>query len=257
MDLFINYLPKNIYKFLNSIWTDMHYGSPHIIGLLFSMVEETAYPSWKKWEEHYYLSGNQRIELLQRLSEDFKERALNPGRFSKKEISWPIYEVNYFHGRTKNEVFNIAKSLHNNSHRSFPDLDISFSETLEFVRFKIIGEPWNQLLIRYTRTVSELRNMVPQIQIKRAKIEFVKNYGFQGLITKNDKPRAGIQVKSAGWLKQFNLLRNQIRNSEEKVNAYKEEFGTEVFTFFSRLDGFIVNSEESKKFDLNSVKYLS
>lgn len=257
MDLYINTIPKFKFKLLNRFWGDLGFASPHIVGLLFAMIEAKAFPTWKKWEKSYLQSGKSRLVLLQKLSVEFKEKVQNPAYFKKSELKWPIYKINYFYGRTNNEILNISQSLYTRvSQENTGSAIISLAEALEFVRFKIIGEPWNQHLLRYTKTIKILQQQFPDIHFKRARIEFVDNYGFRGLVTKNGKPKAGIGVKSPGWLNQPNLLYRQWEESKEKIHCYKNTFGADVYSFFSNLDGSIVNIEEARRFQLNSIKYM-
>lgn len=244
MDLYINSLEKDKYKALNRVWIDMGLGSPHIAGLLFSLIEGKAFSTYEKWEKHYLQSGTKRLKLLQRYSEKFAEIAKNPGAQEKKLISWPVYKINYFHGRTQPEIDGIAATLYNQSVKESNIFNITPLDADNFVTFKLIGEPWNFELFRYSKTLTQLGNNFPDLQIRRARMTFVQQYGFQSFLMYDQKPRAGVFIKSPAWINLHNILYQLQDEETKKLDAYRNEFDTDIFILYSRVDGTIVNPDE-------------
>ncbi len=244
MDLQINFLTKEKYKYLNRLWGNYNLGSPHIIGLQFTLIEGKAYATYEKWKQAYFESGKNRRSLLRRFSEQFYEMAVYPKKFEKKNLTWPIYRVNYFHGRTEEELNHIAGTLFNAVIKLGNPLDIIREEVLNYTEFKVLGEAWNYELFRFSRTVTILNRKLPKMKIKRARMSFVEKYGFQGLLTESGKPAAGVYVKSPGWLELGNLVYQLKEEEEKKLESYKKQFNTDVFVFYSRIDGKIINYRE-------------
>ena len=60
----------------------------------------------------------------------------------------------------------------------------------------------------------------------------------------DQKPQAGVYIKSPAWINLHNILYQLQDEETKKLDAYRNEFDTDIFILYSRVDGTIVNPDE-------------
>lgn len=103
----------------NKPWNDLKLNSKWNIGCLMFIAKESNAKTFTEWEQYYLNSGVIRKKLL------------STKRYEKSEMS----KINSEHGRTKDDLIRIAKTLSKN-------LNISLELAYNYVYIRVIDETW-------------------------------------------------------------------------------------------------------------------
>jgi hypothetical protein len=242
---YINSIDPRQYLILERLWRKMRFDSPQLIGLLFAMVEKRGYEDWQAWEDYYYKSGEKRLKEMRRFSEDFRTVLANPFIQDRGKLRWPVYLINYFNGRTKTEVEQMALSLYRQIESK--ESDISEAICIEFCRYKVVGEPWNRMQLRFRNTIDNLSEQQPGLKIRRTSSRFLGQFGCSATVSIGVRQWAGISIRSSAWLHLQNLLRIYEDRFQKKIGHFRQRYNSMSFTFYAQVDGDIVNRGELLK----------
>jgi hypothetical protein len=157
---------------------------------------------------------------------------INQRPFANKE-EWEEYY--YVNGRSKEYLVEVGQKLYN---AVKSDLNISLEECIECVRFRVICETWNGIIIREMNTIKQLTliydNKFTYKKTTDIDFEFAVDYEMYY----KDKLICGLQIKPTSYLtSDFEYIRRAHRCNDEKNLKYQQKFGVPVITITSEMSG--------------------
>ncbi|MEP7170032.1 MAG: hypothetical protein ABI855_11730, partial [Bacteroidota bacterium] len=175
MDEFVNKLGMAKFESTNGIWNQLMLNDPWSVGYVTTLIESKIFKSKEEWEDFYYSSGEERNQLLSKLSKEDIDMLNNEQlvRINKPKIEsmgWNLKNLNYQYGRTKEQITVKGKILFNVAMKS--GNDILENECVEAVRFRTICQTWNGVVIREKRTITVLKQLFPSITFEKTNGEF-------------------------------------------------------------------------------------
>ena len=239
MDEFILSIDSQKFRSTNAIWNNLMLNDPWSVGYVSQLIETKEWNSKEEWELFYYESGEERNRLI---SSDNKkilqDESLQLTQMSTiKSLPWSLKNINYQHGRTKEELVNKACKLQ--SH--VPNLTIE--ECFECVRFRTICETWNGIIIRENNTIKNLSNRFPQFDFKKTDGVVDHTYAVDYEIYEKEILKFGIQIKPQSYTYNTPYLQKARYANQQKNNTYKQLKGVNVLTIISKNNGEIINGE--------------
>jgi len=162
--------------------------------------------------------------------------------FSSKE-EWEEYY--YIHGRSKEYLATVGQKLYD---AVKGNLNISLEECVECVRFRVICETWNGIILREINTIKQLNliydNKYDFRKTGDSDFDFAVDYEMYHA----DKLLCGIQIKPTSYLtSDAEYIRRAKRCNIEKNERYEEKFGVPVITITSETNGNITSNTEIVK----------
>ncbi|MGD0343128.1 MAG: MjaI family restriction endonuclease, partial [Bacteroidales bacterium] len=132
-----------------------------------------------------------------------------------------------------------GKILFENVKSSIPDITIE--ECIECVRYRVICETWNGIIIRERNTINTLKGVFPDLIFVKKDGVFDHHYAVDYEIMKDSELICGIQIKPKSYTFSTPYL-NKARSANQKKNAeYSEKFGKPVFDVISKGSGEVQN----------------
>lgn len=158
-------------------------------------------------------------------------------------ISHSLKALNTQYGRTKEDLMKKATALHERF-----KANLSLEECFECVRFRIICETWNGIIIREKHTIEILKKMFPQIVFSKVEGEKDYAYGVDYELFLNNELLGAIQIKPQSYLRNTPHTRKAQGANRRKFEAYKNKFGRNVRVVVSDMKGTILNRDDFLKF---------
>jgi hypothetical protein len=244
---FILPIDSGKFRSTNFRWNELRLNDPWSVGYVTTLIESRPFSSVKDWEEFYYRSGEERQALISQLDIHTQELLQNEllvknNKSALDTIGYEVKMLNTQYGRTKEQLYKKGEIL-------FRDLkgigsEITIEECFECVRFRVIGETWNGVIIRERNTIETLKEKFPTFTFKKVSGETDHQYGVDYEVFNNGKLSFAIQIKPASYLgkavyilkaRQANMLKNQ---------KYNKIFGIKVHTIVADMKGNISNDHE-------------
>jgi len=165
---------------------------------------------------------------------------INQKTFLCKE-EWEEYY--YEHGRSREYLAQVGQRLHDIASQVF---DISLDECIECVRFRVICETWNGIIVREANTVNRLSQMFgDKFLFKKTEGKIDTEYAVDYEMYFDDKLMCGIQIKPNSYLNSNeDYVLEAKKYNEERNGIYSKLFGVSVFTLYSDMSGYITPSTE-------------
>lgn len=172
--------------------------------------------------------------------------------FNNKE-EWEEYY--YEHGRSKEYLTQVGQNLYNAIKST---LNISLEECIECVRFRVICETWNGIILREVNTIEQLKLIYDNKFIFKKTIgNFDMEYAVDYEMFYKDKLICGIQIKPTSYeISDAEYIRRAKRCNEEKNLRYTDKFNVPVITLTSETNGIITSYSERLKLDAFNRKLL-
>lgn len=229
MEEFTNRLDKSLFESTNESWNDLFLNSPWSVGYVTDLIHDKPFRQKEHWENYYYESGNRRNILIGEKYQD-KEQILNDFTLPKFEfIKFPknIKEINQTYGRTKSQLAEKGKALYLESIRR--KINISEEDCIECVRFRVICQTWNGVVIRERRAIKEMSEILPNVSFEKTTGDFDYKYAVDFEVKYLNRILCGIQIKPPSYY--YNRpYTNKARYANKKKNEiYKTEFSRPVF----------------------------
>ena len=163
-------------------------------------------------------------------------------------------EYYYTHGRSKEYLVQVGKKLYDAVKKT---LNITVEECIECVRFRVICETWNGIILREINTIKMLNLIYDNKFLFKKTNEFDMEYAVDYEIYYNNKLLCGIQIKPPSYeTSNAEYILRAKKCNKEKNTKYKEKFGVEVITLISGIDGIITSYTERLKLDNFYREYL-
>lgn len=168
--------------------------------------------------------------------------------FKNKE-EWEAYY--YEHGRSKEYLAKVGADLH----KLAPHLTLD--ECIESVRFRVICQTWNGVIIRERNTIKELTHLFGDtFTFKKTNGDFDADYAVDYEMFHDNVLILGIQIKPTS----YNTSDEDFIRDARKINFFKnlnyeEKFGVGVLTITAELDGIPTSYKELNKLHKIYEKY--
>ena len=249
MDEFVISIDKEKFRSTNAKWNELMLNDPWSVGYVSTLIEAENWKNKEEWEQAYYASGEERNKYIEqnetRLGhklEYFNNITIPYNKANYYSLSWDIKNVNTQRGRTKEDFAAKGKILY----EAVKDygFGITLDECIECVRYRVICETWNGIILRENNTVATLRKMFPILNFVKVDGEMDHTYAVDFEVYKNEELVCAIQVKPNSYSqnKAPYIVKAREANAK-KYAAYKKKYGVSVLTVFSTSKGDILNNE--------------
>lgn len=242
---FILTIDNEKFRQTNATWNELMLNDPWSVGYVTNLIEQVHFDKKEEWENFYYASGYQREKFIEKLPKTMQELLTNEAliRTDKsviKTLAAETKNLNLNFGRTREDLYKKAHLLHD----ALKTSEISLEECFECVRFRVIGETWNGVVLREKNTVVQLQKQLPEVVFKKVLGEADHMYAVDYELFVNKKLVVGIQIKPASYTRNVSYIQKAKWANQKKNQRYSTAFGVKVFTIISEINGTILNPEE-------------
>ena len=232
MDKFTNPLPIPKFRATNAMWNHLKLNAPWSVGYVSMLIERESFTGKEDWEAYYYQSGEQRNKLLVQKNYDFQAllnepllKLTHPDKI--KRLPKDLKNLNLHYGRTPDQL--AQKGLILYEYMGKTRWELTLEECVACVRFRVVCETWNGIIIRERRAITFLKKHFPQVEFRKTDGDFDHRYAVDYELFKNGQLVCGIQVKPKSYL-YHNVYINAARRANQRKNEqYRQQFCKPVF----------------------------
>lgn len=248
MDEFILKIDENKFRSTNDTWNRLMLNDPWSVGYVSTLIETANWKNKEEWEEAYYASGSVRDKYIEQNAaalgyskEFFNDTTVPHNKQKYYALDWNIKNINTQKGRTKEDFHAKGKILY----EAVKDngYGLTLDECVECVRFRVICETWNGIILREHNTKTTLLRLFPELTIKETSGEIDHTYAVDLELFKENQLICGVQVKPQSYTKNAPYIVKARKANTIKYGLYKEKFGVPVFTIISNSKGEIFNQD--------------
>lgn len=248
MEGFVNKLDPLKFRKTNTPWNNLMLNDPWSVGYVTTLITLKNFQSKEEWENFYYQMGEIRNRRLEGLKSELKdllndEQLILRNRDQIRSIEKALVGINTKNGRTREDLIKKGNILYKEINLKHPE--ISREECAEAVRYRVICETWNGVILREKNTVKQLQNIYPQYIFRSTLGDFDHHYGVDYEVIDNYKLLCGIQIKPKSYTFDTPYLTRAKTANRRKFQNYSKEFDVPVFTIISKTSGEIINSNDS------------
>lgn len=246
MEEFVLSIDVEKFRSTNGIWNELMLNDPWSVGYVSTLIESQQWESKEQWENFYYQSGAERAELLGANAATLNNFSLiksNPNKV--RSLSWASKNLNTQYGRTQNDLMERAKELYQNVKDN--GYGLTLEECYECVRFRVICETWNGIIVRENNTIANLKNMFPNLEFRKSDGQKDHQYAVDYEVFKNGNLLCGLQIKPQSYTWNTPYLQKARYANAQKYEAYRQAFGVPVYTVISSSKGIVSNREILEK----------
>lgn len=226
---------------------------PWSVGFVSRLIESRPFNTKEEWESFYYDSGKERAKKMSTFS--LKNQALLNNesliKYEKDRVhrfTQGFKELNWSYGRTKLELQLKGELLYNRVSNKYHD--ISLQDCQAAVRYRVICDTWNGIVLREHNTIKRLEERYTDIDFRKKDGDFDYTYGVDYELYKMDELLCAIQIKPKSYLYRNSYIEKARTANQKKNQSYTATFGKSVYNVISKLDGSIINQDVIKKIDL-------
>jgi len=236
-------IDEDKFRSTNSTWNRLRLNSPWSVGYVTTLIESENFRTKEEWEEFYYKSGEERKQKLLGLTQNLQSILKN--EFSEGgDLSYNIKNLNFQYGRTQEELNRKGKILYDNVKNN--RFNLTEEECCECVRFRVICETWNGVIVREKNTIEKLINMFPSLEFKKTSGEVDYEYAVDYEVFKNEKLVLALQIKPESYMWNMPYIKKAREVNKYKNTSYSEKFAAPVIDIISKASGEITNQEVLK-----------
>lgn len=237
-------LPIDEAKFrsTNGMWNRLMLNDPWSVGYVSTLIELQEWESKEQWEQFYYANGVQRNALLGAnadLLNDFSLVRLDPNKV--KSLSWDLRNLNTQYGRTQLDLMERAKVLYQNTINN--GFNLSLNDCYECVRFRVICETWNGIIVRENNTIANLRGLFPYLEFRKSDGKKDHQYAVDYEVYRNGRLICGLQIKPPSYMWNAPYIQKARYANAKKYEEYQKAYGVPVYTIISTNKGIINNTD--------------
>ena len=122
-------------------------------------------------------------------------------------------------------------------------MGINLQECAECVRFRVICETWNGIIVREHNTITELKRLFHNMEFRKVDGEFDHQYAVDYELYNLGKLICGIQIKPQSYTWNAPHIQKARIANKKKNEDYFNMFGRKVFDIISAHNGSIKNPE--------------
>jgi hypothetical protein len=176
------------FRLTNAPWNSLMLNDPWSVGYVTTLIELVSFTEKEEWENFYYESGQQREKLIEKLNVENQniindETLIRINRNIVNQLSWDLKNINTQYGRTKDSLHRKAQLLFEKVKNDI--VGITLDECFECVRFRVICETWNGVIIRERNTVQNLLKQFPNTDFRKVNGEMDHTFAVDYELYKN------------------------------------------------------------------------
>ncbi|MGB0932094.1 MAG: hypothetical protein ACPGVB_15025 [Chitinophagales bacterium] len=232
------------FRATNAVWNYLHLNDPWSVGYVSTLIEKQPFATKEAWESYYYKSGEKRQVTLLQLNSSL-QKILNNGLLKREnpksiqQIPFKYRQINTQFGRTKTDFEEKAKSL-----QKYCNVELTLSEAFECVRFRVICETWNGIVVRERATIQTLQRHFPKIDFRVSDGERDYQYAIDYELFLDDKLLGAIQIKPKSYQGNQSYLQKAKKANQRKHRAYFNAYKRNVRYIFANHQGEILNTDD-------------
>lgn len=217
------------FRSTNKMWNDLGLNQKKNIGAVIFLAKQSKAKTFEEWERYYFESGEKRNELL-----------------SKSHTEYELKKINNEHGRTKEDLLEIAKEFQKH-------IDLPLETVYNYVYIRVIDETW----IGHSRELKAMRTITTECEkfgLTVSDVDYYVDmtYAIDFEVKRNNNPILAIQLKSVKYRDSTLVAVDEIKTiNKEKNAAYTSRYGADVLYLYTDYDR-IVNLNELRSF-LNNL----
>ena len=244
-------LPIDFAKFrsTNSTWNSLMLNDPWSVGYVTTLIELIPFVKKEDWEDFYYNSGEEReLHLLeldgntQKILQD--ELLIKNNKSTVLQMGYDLKNFNTQYGRTKLRLYKkgeiLFEAIKNNG------FGLTVDECFECIRFRVICETWNGVIVREHNTIQTLKKQFPNSEFRKVCGEVDYKYAVDYEIYKNGILKSAIQIKPKSYTMNAPYIQKARYANKNKNMAYFNSFNVSVFDVISDSKGIILNPDVLK-----------
>ena len=244
MDEFILPIDNEKFRKTNYPWNQLMLNDPWSVGYVSMLIELKVFTKKEEWEEFYFEMGEYRLKKMNGLSNEIielleDEQLIRNDKAKVYKLAKEIIDINKLNGRTETQLRKKGKILYEFIKNK--QTDITEEECFQAVKYRVIGETWNGIILREHNTIKVLTQKFPKANFVKKEGEFDFNYAVDYEIYFNGQLICGIQIKPKSYTYNTPYILKARRANLAKNTKYYEEFNAPVFDVISTARGNINN----------------
>lgn len=247
MEEFENKLDLTKFRSTNAIWNRLMLNAPWSVGYVTTLIELEEWRTKEDWESFYYESGAQRKKEIEKLPsdkqsvlEDFQLVRTNNSKV--QNLPYSLQNINTQYGRTEEDLAEKGRVLYEVIKDNGNGLTLE--ECIECVRYRVICETWNGVVVREASTIKSLKTQFPQFEFRKTPGELDFEHAVDYEVYKSDILIGAIQIKPKSYLWNAPYIRIARTANKRKQTNYFESTGIRVIDIISSSKGVIENQSE-------------
>ena len=246
MDEFILPIDANKFRSTNGKWNELHLNDPWSVGYVSTLIELQEWQSKEEWERFYYNSGAERARLLgsnAALLENYLLTITHSGKIAS--LPWGIKNLNTQYGRTVDDLRRRAQTLYNAVKNN--GYGLTEEDCFQCVRFRVICETWNGIILRENNTIETLKRLFPMCEFRKVPGEIDHTYAVDFEVVCNGRLICALQIKPKSYTWNAPYIQKARYANTKKNTAYTNKFGVPVWNVISTSKGVIQNEDVISK----------
>ena len=237
------------FRLTNAPWNSLMLNDPWSVGYVTTLIELVSFTEKEEWENFYYESGQQREKLIEKLNVENQniindETLIRINKNIVNQLSWDLKNINTQYGRTKDSLYRKAQLLFEKVKNDI--VGITLDECFECVRFRVICETWNGVIIRERNTVQNLLKQFPNTEFRKVNGEMDHTFAVDYELYKNNILTSAIQIKPQSYTWNTPYIEKARNTNRYKNQNYLKKFGVQVYDVISNSKGDIINTDVIK-----------
>lgn len=234
------------FRSTNALWNNLMLNDPWSVGYVTTLIELVPFLKREDWEIFYYESGQKRDLEIAKLSPVLQntindESLIRVNRNAVNQLSWDLKNLNTQYGRTKESLkkkgFILFTELNDNR------MGLTLEDCIECVRFRVICETWNGVILRERNTIQKLLEQFPNTEFRKVSGEMDHTFAIDYELYKNGNLTSAIQIKPQSYTWNAPYIQRAKNANKHKNQEYFKKFGVQVFDVISDSKGNIVNGD--------------
>lgn len=237
------------FRSTNAPWNSLMLNDPWSVGYVTTLIELIPFEKKEDWEIFYYDSGQKREQeisklepVLQQIIND--ESLIRTNKNAVNQLSWDLKNLNTQHGRTVERLKQKGQILFNAVSKN--GLSLTLDECFECVRYRVICETWNGVIVRERNTIQNLQHQLPNTEFKKVSGEIDHTFAVDYELYKNGILTSAIQIKPQSYTWNAPYIQKARVANKHKNEEYFKKYGVRVFDVISDSRGNIINAEVIK-----------
>jgi ferredoxin-like protein FixX len=237
------------FRSTNAPWNNLMLNDPWSVGYVTTLIELVPFEKKEDWEKFYHESGQKREVEISKLISDLQhklndESLIRVNKNSVNQLSWDLKNLNTQYGRTKERLQKKGLILFNEVKNN--GLGLTVEECIECVRYRVICETWNGVIVRERNTVQNLLKQFPTTEFKKVSGEMDHTFAVDYELYKNGVLTAAIQIKPQSYTWNAPYIQKARNANKHKNQEYFKKFGVQVYDIISDSRGNIINADVLK-----------
>ncbi len=249
MDVFTLDIDTQKFRLTNAAWNELTLNSPWSVGYVTNLIEQQQFENKESWELFYYNSGVQRLNKMLQQNEATQQLLKNINYTQDKKALYAlpanIKEINFNYGRSADCLEQKATDLFLYLNQQGV-INLTLAECVSAVRFRVICETWNGVVIRERKAITVLQKEFVDLVFQKTSGQDDFQYAVDYLAFSGNKMIAGIQIKPKSFLGTTTYIEKARAANKEKNKKFTEKYGVPVFNVYAETNGDIVNKEATQ-----------